>query len=67
MHLPHLYQFCLNFNYHLANNYVQEFNCEFPLDLGAKGSCHVGGNAATGAGGIYMVKHGSYRSYILGM
>lgn len=26
-----------------ANNYVMEQNYMFPLDLGAKGSCHVGG------------------------
>lgn len=38
-----------------------------PLDLGAKGSCQLGGNASTNAGGIYMVKHGSFRSHILGI
>lgn len=50
-----------------ANAYVEKFGCEFPLDLGAKGTCQVGGNAATNAGGIYMIKHGSFRSHILGM
>ena len=38
-----------------------------PLDLGSKGSCQLGGNASTNAGGIHMVKHGSYRSHILGL
>lgn len=38
-----------------------------PLDLGAKGSCHVGGNAATNAGGKYVIKYGSFRSHILGL
>ena len=30
-----------------------------PLDLGAKGSCHIGGNVATNAGGIRLVRYGS--------
>jgi FAD/FMN-containing dehydrogenase len=37
------------------------------LDLGAKGSCMVGGNASTNAGGKYVLKYGSYRSHILGL
>jgi FAD/FMN-containing dehydrogenase len=35
--------------------------------LGAKGSCLLGGNAATNAGGKYYVKYGSLRANILGM
>lgn len=38
-----------------------------PLDLGSKGSCQLGGNAATNAGGIHLVRHGSFRSHILGL
>ena len=37
------------------------------MDLGAKGSCHVGGNASTNAGGKYVIKYGSFRSHILGL
>jgi FAD/FMN-containing dehydrogenase len=37
------------------------------LDLGAKGSCFIGGNAATNAGGKYVIKYGSFRSHILGL
>ena len=29
-----------------------------PLDLGAKGSCQIGGNVATNAGGICMLRYG---------
>jgi FAD/FMN-containing dehydrogenase len=50
-----------------ANEHLSKFGCQVPLDLGAKGSCQLGGNASTNAGGIYMVKHGSFRSHILGM
>ena len=46
---------------------MKEYGVQIPLDLGAKGSCQLGGNASTSAGGIYMVKHGSFRSHILGM
>lgn len=31
-----------------------------PLDLGAKGSCMVGGNAATNAGGLRLLRYGRY-------
>eukprot|EP00672_Neobodo_designis_P004929 CAMPEP_0174856640 /NCGR_PEP_ID=MMETSP1114-20130205/36144_1 /TAXON_ID=312471 /ORGANISM="Neobodo designis, Strain CCAP 1951/1" /LENGTH=444 /DNA_ID=CAMNT_0016091445 /DNA_START=24 /DNA_END=1354 /DNA_ORIENTATION=- len=37
----------------------------FPLDMGSKHSCTVGGNAATNAGGIHVVRFGSFRSNIL--
>ena len=38
-----------------------------PIDLGAKGSCFIGGNVATNAGGIHFVKHGSMRKNCKGM
>ncbi|MGF6771921.1 FAD/FMN-containing dehydrogenase [Paraburkholderia sp. GAS199] len=39
----------------------------FPLDLGARGSCQIGGNAATNAGGNRVVRFGVMRELILGM
>jgi FAD/FMN-containing dehydrogenase len=38
-----------------------------PLDLGAKGSCHIGGNVATNAGGIRLVRYGSLHGSVLGL
>lgn len=38
-----------------------------PLDLAAKGSCQIGGNAATNAGGIHFLRYGSLRANILSM
>ncbi|CEP02331.1 hypothetical protein PBRA_008915 [Plasmodiophora brassicae] len=38
-----------------------------PLDLGAKGSCHIGGNLATNAGGIRLLRYGSLRGNVLGV
>jgi FAD/FMN-containing dehydrogenase len=49
------------------NNYVEEKGYTMPLDLGAKGSCQIGGNLATNAGGIHFVKHGSLRKNCKGL
>ena len=38
-----------------------------PLDLGAKGSCQIGGNVATAAGGIRFIKYGSLHANVLGL
>jgi FAD/FMN-containing dehydrogenase len=38
-----------------------------PLDLGAKGSCHVGGNLATNAGGLRLLRYGSLHGNVLGL
>ncbi|WP_438392907.1 FAD-binding oxidoreductase [Caballeronia sp. DA-9] len=37
----------------------------FPLDLGARGSCTVGGNLATNAGGNRVIKYGMMRDQVL--
>ena len=39
----------------------------FPLTLGARGSCTVGGLAATNAGGTQVLKFGTMRSLVLGV
>jgi FAD/FMN-containing dehydrogenase len=39
----------------------------FPLSLGAQGSCRIGGNAATNAGGINVLRYGMARDLILGL
>ena len=38
-----------------------------PLDLGAKGSCQIGGNISTNAGGIRLLRYGSLRGSVLGL
>lgn len=37
-----------------------------PLDLGAKGSCAIGGNVSTNAGGLRVLRYGSMHSNVLG-
>lgn len=37
------------------------------LDLGARGSCHIGGNIATNAGGNRVIRYGMARDLVLGL
>ena len=39
----------------------------FPLDFGARGSCTIGGNIATNAGGINVLRYGMMRNLVLGL
>ena len=39
----------------------------FPLSLGAEGSCTVGGNLATNAGGTAVLRYGNMRDLVLGL
>ncbi|WP_138467114.1 FAD-binding oxidoreductase [Poseidonocella sp. HB161398] len=39
----------------------------FPLSLGAEGSCQIGGNIATNAGGTAVVRYGTMRDLVLGV
>ncbi len=39
----------------------------FPLDLGARGSCTIGGNLATNAGGNRVIRYGMTRDLVLGI
>ncbi|KAG6920514.1 D-2-hydroxyglutarate dehydrogenase, partial [Chelydra serpentina] len=49
------------------NQYLEELDFIMPLDLGAKGSCHIGGNVATNAGGLRLLRYGSLRGTVLGL
>lgn len=39
----------------------------FPLSLAAEGSCQIGGNLATNAGGINVLRYGNARDLVLGL
>lgn len=39
----------------------------YPVDLAARGSCSIGGNIATNAGGIRVIRYGNTREWIAGM
>ncbi|MBN7797569.1 FAD-binding oxidoreductase [Parahaliea mediterranea] len=46
---------------------VEEHGLMFPLDLGARGTATVGGNAATNAGGNRVIRYGMMRDMVLGL
>ncbi|KAM5271025.1 D-2-hydroxyglutarate dehydrogenase, mitochondrial isoform 1-T4 [Hipposideros larvatus] len=49
------------------SRYVEQRDFIMPLDLGAKGSCHIGGNLATNAGGLRFLRYGSLHGTVLGL
>lgn len=51
----------------VADGFLAEKGYIFPLDLGAKGSCHIGGNVATNAGGLRLLRYGSLHGTVLGI
>ncbi|CAI4217838.1 unnamed protein product [Parascedosporium putredinis] len=51
----------------VADQYLAERGHIFPLDLGAKGSCQVGGNLATNAGGLRLLRYGNLHGTVLGI
>ena len=48
-------------------NLVKEKNMVFPISMGSRGSCQIGGNIATNAGGLNVIKYGLLRYNILGL
>jgi FAD/FMN-containing dehydrogenase len=46
---------------------VGESGFMFPLDLGARGSCTIGGNISTNAGGNRVIRYGMTRDLVLGL
>ena len=45
----------------------QNYGRQFPLTLASQGSCMIGGNLATNAGGVNVLKYGSARDLCLGI
>jgi FAD/FMN-containing dehydrogenase len=39
----------------------------FPLSLGSEGSCQLGGNLSTNAGGVHVLRYGMMRDLVLGL
>lgn len=46
---------------------VREKGLCIPLDLGAKGSCHIGGNVSTNAGGLRLIRYGNLHGSVTGV
>jgi FAD/FMN-containing dehydrogenase len=50
-----------------AQEEAERHDLMFPLDLGGRGSCTIGGNIATNAGGVRVVRYGMMRGLVLGL
>lgn len=46
---------------------AEQFDRFFPLSLGSEGSCQLGGNLSTNAGGTSVVRYGMMRDLVLGL
>ncbi|SDQ81834.1 FAD-binding oxidoreductase [Pseudovibrio sp. Tun.PSC04-5.I4] len=46
---------------------AEKHGCLFPLTLASQGSCQIGGNIATNAGGTAVVSYGNTRDQVLGL
>lgn len=46
---------------------AEEKSLYFPLSFASEGSSQIGGNVATNAGGVHVIRYGSLRKWILGL
>ena len=49
------------------NNFAASHGRIVPIDLASRGSCHIGGNIATCAGGVNFIRYGSLHANVLGL
>lgn len=49
------------------HNAALEHGLIYPVDFAARGSCSIGGNIATNAGGIRVIRYGNTREWIAGL
>lgn len=52
---------------HVAQAAAEAEGLLLPVDLPARGTCQVGGNIATNAGGLRVIRHGTMRANVLGL
>ena len=49
------------------HNEAKEHGLIYPVDFASRGSCSIGGNIATNAGGIRVIRYGNTREWIAGL
>ncbi|MDR2872884.1 MAG: FAD-binding oxidoreductase [Xanthomonadaceae bacterium] len=50
-----------------VHNAASEHRLIYPVDFASRGSCSIGGNIATNAGGIRVIRYGGTREWIAGL
>lgn len=51
----------------VLQNFAREQGLSYPVDFASRGSSHIGGNIATNAGGIKVVRYGLTRDWVTGL
>jgi FAD/FMN-containing dehydrogenase len=52
---------------HAVQHAAAEAGMRFPLSLASEGSCTIGGNLSTNAGGTAVLRYGNAREFVLGL
>src|SRR5262249_38694629 len=50
-----------------VHEHAQKHGLTWPVDFASKGSSQVGGNIATNAGGVRVIRYGLVRQWVLGL
>jgi FAD/FMN-containing dehydrogenase len=50
-----------------VHHHAKNHGLTWPVDFASKGSSHVGGNIATNAGGVNVIRYGLTRQWVLGL
>ncbi|MDB4974108.1 MAG: Oxidoreductase, FAD-binding protein [Myxococcaceae bacterium] len=50
-----------------VHQHCEEYGLTWPVDFASKGSSQVGGNIATNAGGVKVIRYGLTRQWVLGL
>ncbi len=50
-----------------VQEYARERGLFFPVSFASEGSSQIGGNIATNAGGVHVIRYGPMRSHVLGL
>ncbi len=50
-----------------VHRHCSDLGLTWPVDFASKGSSHVGGNIATNAGGVKVIRYGLTRNWVLGL
>jgi len=51
----------------VLNDHLENIGFMLPIDLGSRGQCQIGGNIATNAGGLNVVRYGPLSGHVLGL
>lgn len=50
-----------------VKEYAEDNELFYPIDLGSKGTSQIGGNIATNAGGVNVIRYGPTKNYVKGL